>query len=133
MNPIRISIAMALILVPTFAWPQGLVPTMESQFEFCEDRPLQPEWMDNLSVREAYRGLVIQTIYRAQSVERVVEAGECSCSTRFPPWHAAVQHFNDRYLGSDRNGLREANRQYLNRFNELRQQARAVCEIEGHW
>jgi hypothetical protein len=95
--------------------------------------PLEPEWMGNLSSRENYKRLVVQTIYRVQGLERVVEAGECSCATRFPPWDTAVQHFNDRYLGADRNAMREAEDRYLTRFNQLRLAAREICEADGNW
>ena len=106
---------------------------MENDFEFCQERPIEPEWMAELPSRERYKRLVIQTIYRAQSLERVVEAAECSCETRFPSWETAVQHFNDNYLGGDRNALREAEEHYLDRFNELRPTAKSLCEAEGHW
>lgn len=133
MKKLALILAAAINLLPAVTTAQGLVPTMESEFDFCQNRPTEPEWIDDLPVREAFKGLVVQTIYRAQSVERVVEAGECSCETRFPPWDSAVQHFNDRYLSSDRNELREANTRYLGQFNELRNSARTICEAEGHW
>lgn len=123
--------AIALSTATTLA--QGLVPSMEKQFDFCVDRPMEPEWMGNLPSREKYKRLVIQTIYRAQSVERIVQSGECSCKTRFPDWDASVQQFNDRYLGTDRSRLREANSLYLARFNELRNVAKSICETVGHW
>ena len=133
MKDVRVFLLAVLATCPSLAISQGQVPSTDSQFEFCEDRPLEPEWMGSLPSRENYKRLVIQTIYRAQGVERVVEAGECSCETRFPSWDAAVQSFNDNYLGADRNSLREANNEYLERFNELRQPARSICEAEGHW
>lgn len=133
MTKLVLAITAAIALFPIKMLAQGLVPTMEKQFEFCVDRPLEPEWMGNLPSREKYKRLVIQTIYRAQSVERIVQSGECSCETRFPEWDASVQHFNDSYLGADRNRLREANNLYLGRFNELRNDAKSICETEGHW
>ncbi|MEL8054585.1 MAG: hypothetical protein AAGK66_00385 [Pseudomonadota bacterium] len=120
-------------LSPALATAQGLVPTLNSEYDFCQSRPVEPEWMAELPSRERYKRLVIQTIYRAQGVERVVEAQECSCETRFPSWDTAVQHFNDNYLGGDRNTLREAEEEYFNRFNELRAAARELCEAEGNW
>ncbi|MEL6465668.1 MAG: hypothetical protein AAFQ58_11930 [Pseudomonadota bacterium] len=123
----------ALASAPSMAFAQGLVPTMDQQFEFCQDRPLEPEWMGSLPSRENYKRLVIQTIYRAHGLERVVEAGDCSCATRFPSWDAAVQHFNDRYLGTGRNAMRDAEDRYLTRFNELRSAAREICEAAGNW
>lgn len=116
-----------------FAAAQDLVPTMESEFEFCQERPVEPEWMSQLPSRERYKRLVIQTIYRAQSLERVIEAQECSCQTRYPTWDRAIQHFNDNYLGGDRNALRKVEEEYFNRFSDLRATARTLCEAEGHW
>lgn len=126
-------LAAAIAISPAITSAQGLVPTIESEFDFCQDRPVEPEWMSELPSREKYKRLVIQTIYRAQGLERVVEAQECSCETRFPPWDAAVQHFNDNFLGGDRNALREAEEEHLDRFNELRSIAREICEAEGLW
>ena len=123
----------ACILSPTLAVSQGLVPTLVSEYEFCRERPGEPEWMSELPSHERYKRLVIQTIYRAQSLERVVEAQECSCQTRYPSWDTAVQHFNDNYLGGDRNALREAEEEHFDRYNELRASARTLCEAEGHW
>ncbi len=124
---------LALVSGPSMAFAQGLAPTMDHQFEFCHERPLEPEWMGSLPTRESYKRLVIQTIYRAHGLERVIEAGECSCATRFPSWDVAVQHFNDRYLGADRDVMRDAEDRYLTRFNELRSAARQICEAVGNW
>lgn len=129
----KASLLAFVLAAPSYIHAQEMVPTMDREPEFCEDRPTEPDWMGSLPSRESYKRLVIQTIYRAQNVERVVAAGECSCATRFPSWDAAVQHFNDNYLGADRSRLREANNEYLERFNELRQPARLICEAEGHW
>lgn len=122
-----------IVFYPSSSYSQGLVPTMEQTFAFCRERPSEPKWMGSLPSRENYKRLVIQTIYRAQGLERVVESGECSCAIRFPSWDTAVQHFNDRYSGADRNAMREAEDRYLTRFNQLRLAAREICETEGHW
>ncbi|MEM9360358.1 MAG: hypothetical protein AAGB04_29620 [Pseudomonadota bacterium] len=113
MKPLILILATGINLSPALAPAQGLVPTLNSEYDFCRSRPAEPEWMAELPSRERYKRLVIQTIYRAQGVERVVEAQECSCETRFPTWDNAVQHFNDNYLGGDRNRLREAKRNTL--------------------
>ena len=129
----RALLTFLIVFHPSIPYSQGLVPTMEQTFEFCQERPSEPEWIGSLPSRENYKRIVIQTIYRAQGLERVVEAGECSCPTRFPSWDTAVQHFNDRYLGADRNALREAEDRYLTRFSQLRLAAREICEVEGNW
>ncbi len=126
-------LAAAVSLPPASASAQDLVPALGGDYDFCENRPVEPEWMAQLPSRERYKRLVIQTIYRAQGVERVVEAQECSCETRFPPWDTAIQHFNDNYLGGDRNDLREAEEHHFDRFNKLRTAARDLCEAEGNW
>ncbi len=126
-------LAFSTAVSPAIAAAEGLVPTIGSELEFCQNRPLEPEWLAELSSRERYKRLVIQTIYRAQGLERVVEAQNCSCETRFPAWDAAVQHFNDNYLGGDRNALREAEEEHFDRYNELRAAARDLCEEEGNW
>lgn len=126
-------VSAAISLIPALAPAQGLVPTLNNEYDFCQSRPAEPEWMAELPSRERYKRLVIQTIYQAQGVERVVEAQECSCDTRFPSWDTAVQHFNDNYLGGDRNALREAEEEHFDRYNELRSAARELCEAEGNW
>ncbi|MEP3921117.1 hypothetical protein [Ascidiaceihabitans sp.] len=133
MKMIKSGLTAFILVLPATAWSQGLIPTMEREFEFCEDRPTEPEWMQNLHVREADKRLTVQYIYRFQSAERVIEAGECSCATRFPSWDVAVQHFNDNFLTGDRNDLREATADFQRRYNELRPDARDICEREGHW
>jgi uncharacterized protein HemY len=126
-------LALCIGVAPVVAHAQGLVPTMESEFEYCQERPVEPRWMSELPSRERHKRLVIQTIYRAQSLERVVEAQECTCQTRYPSWDTAIQHFNDNYLGGDRNALREAEEEHFDRFSELRAAARTLCEAEGYW
>lgn len=123
----------SLASVPSFVWPQGLVPSLESEFDVCQSRPLQPQWIDDLSSREAFKGAVIQMIYRAESYLRVVEAGECSCATLYPTWDNAVQRFNDTYLNADRNALREARNEFRDQANEVRDAAKAICEEVGNW
>ncbi|MEO0523834.1 MAG: hypothetical protein AAF088_13045 [Pseudomonadota bacterium] len=126
-------IVATIVMAPTFASPQALGPTTNEEFDVCQQRPLQPEWIDNLPSRDAFRGAVIQMIYRAESYRRVIEAGECSCETRFPNWDSSIQLFNDNYLGSDRNGLREARNEYRAQANEIRDAAKALCEEAGNW
>ena len=123
----------AVAMVPTVVSPQSPSSTPEHDFEICPDRPPQPEWIERLPSRDAFRGAVIQMIYRAQSYKNVVEAGDCLCATRFPSWDRAVQQFNDNYLGADRNGLREARNEYRAQVNEMRDAAKALCEAAGNW
>ena len=133
MNQLTISLLLSLTVMPLTASAQGLVPTMEREFEFCEDRPLEPDWMQNLTPREASKGMLIQMIYRFQSVEQVSASDNCSCSTRLPTWDDAVQRYNDIYLGADENDHREAIGTFRAQYNALRPSARAICEVVGHW
>ena len=121
------------LLLPISAYAQGLVPTMDREFEFCEDRPVEPDWLDNLPPREASKGMLIQMIYRFQSAKDVTTTGECSCATRFPTWDDAIQRYNDTYLGADENDHREAIGAFRAQYNALRPSARSICEEVGHW
>lgn len=133
MKRLRIILMASLASAPSYAWSQGLVPTLESEFEVCQSRPLQPQWIDDLPTREAFKGAVIQMIYRAESYQRVVESGECGCETLYPTWDNAVQRFNDTYLNADRNALREARNDFRDQANEVRDAAKAICEEAGNW
>ena len=125
-------VAIALLL-PISAYAQGLVPTMDREFEFCKDRPVEPDWLDNLPPREASKGMLIQMIYRFQSAKDVTTTGECSCATRFPTWDDAIQRYNDTYLGADENDHREAIGAFRAQYSALRPSARSICEEVGHW
>lgn len=119
--------------VPSVVSPQSTTTPLDQEYEVCPDRPPLPEWINNLSSRDAFQGAVIQMIYRAQSYQNVIEAGECTCATRFPSWNNSVQRFNDNYLGADRNDLRDAREDYRAQANEIRDAAKALCEEAGNW
>jgi len=121
------------IIFPAVAFSQGLAPTMDRQFEFCQDRPLEPEWLENTPVREAYKRLMIQMIYRTESYRRVADAGECSCDTLFPPWDQAIQHFNNNYLSLEQFDAMQTREDYRTEGNTLRQSVKEFCEAEGNW
>lgn len=59
MSCFKAVLMIALVSTPSMAFAQGLVPTMEQQFEFCQERPQEPEWMGRLPSRENYKRLVI--------------------------------------------------------------------------
>lgn len=121
------------IVFPAVAFSQGLVPTIDRQFEFCQDRPLEPEWLENAPVRESYKRLLIQMIYRTDSYQRVADAEECSCDTLFPPWDAAIQHFNNNYLSIEQLEAMQTREDYRAESDALRQSVKELCEAEDNW
>ncbi len=127
------AIISTIAVFPTTLFGEGLVPTLERQFDVCAERPLEPAWLGELPVRENYKRLVIQTLYDLDGYQRVAEAGECSCDTLYPPWDTAVQRFNDSYLGQDRNALRQTRDDYRTEVEELRPAVKKICEAEGNW
>jgi hypothetical protein len=125
---------LAVVLASSTAQAErNLMPMIDSQFDVCTDRPPQPDWLTNTDTRGANEARLIQQIYRVQSMARIVEAGECSCETRFPSWEAAEQSFFDQFASSDRNELREAISEYSRTANELRLSAKPICEAESNW
>ncbi|BBU59484.1 hypothetical protein KU6B_57490 (plasmid) [Mameliella alba] len=89
--------------------------------------------MRNIAVREAYKRVLVQDIYRAQNLERIVETGSCSCDTRFPAWAAAESEFRERFATTERWEMLEASDTYNRRANALRPDAIAICKAEGDW
>ncbi len=112
---------------------RNLVPSLNSEPDVCVNRPAEPDWMQNISVREAYKRVLVQDIYRAQSLERIVASGECACKTRFPPWDAAEAEFLERFAAAERREMLEASDTFNRRANALRHEAMAICEPEGNW
>ena len=112
---------------------RDLVPSLDSASDVCIDRPAEPEWMQSITVREAYRRVLVQDIYRAQNLERIVEAGSCACDIRFPSWEAAETVFLERFAAAERWKMLEASDRYNRRANAVSPEAMAVCEAEGNW
>ena len=112
---------------------RDFVPSLDSTSDVCIDRPAEPEWMQNITVREAYRRVLVQDIYRAQNLERIVEAGSCACDIRFPSWEAAETVFLERFAAAERWKMLEASDRYNRRANAVRPEAMAICEAEGNW
>ena len=126
--------ALALSLTPTFAVAErNLVPTLDRSFDVCPNRPAEPVWMQEISLRQAYQRVLVQDIYRAQNLERVVEIGSCDCETRFPSWDAAEAVFRERHASDERWEMLEASDSYNRRANEVRLEAKAICEAAGNW
>ena len=126
--------ALALSLTPSFAVAErNLVPTLDRSFDVCPDRPAEPVWMQEIPLRHAYQRVLVQDIYRAQNLERVVEIGNCDCATRFPSWDAAEAVFRERYANDERWEMLEASDAYNRRANAARTAAKAICDAAGNW
>ena len=126
--------ALALSLTPTFAVAErNLVPTLDRSIDVCPDRPAEPVWMQEIPLRQAYQRVLVQDIYRAQNLERVVEIGNCDCATRFPSWDAAEAMFRESYASDERWEMLEASEGYNRRANAARTAAKAICDAAGNW
>ncbi|MEQ6250531.1 hypothetical protein ABMC89_16690 [Sulfitobacter sp. HNIBRBA3233] len=126
--------ALALSLTPTFAVAErNLVPTLERSFNVCPDRPAEPVWMQEIPLRQAYQRVLVQDIYRAQNLERIVETVSCACETRFPSWDAAEAVFREKYASNERWEMLEASDGYNRRANAARSAAKAICDAAGNW
>ena len=126
--------ALALSLTPAFAVAErDLVPTLDRSFDVCPDRPAEPVWMQEIPLRQAYQRVLVQDIYRAQNLERVVEIGNCDCATRFPSWDAAEAVFREQHASDERWEMLQASDAYNRRANAARPAAKAICEAAGNW
>jgi len=126
--------ALALSLTPAFAVAErNLVPTLDRSFDVCPDRPAEPVWMQEIPLRQAYQRVLVQDIYRAQNLERIVETGSCDCETRFPSWDAAEAVFREKYASNERWEMLEASDGYNRRANAARTAAKAICDAAGNW
>jgi hypothetical protein len=112
---------------------RNLIPSLESIPDVCSERPNEPDWMQNIALRDAYQRVLVQDIYRAQNMERVVETGSCDCATRFPTWDSAEVTFRENHADADRSEMLQASDTYNRHANDLRPQAQAICEAAGNW
>ena len=121
-------------MVPTVGSAErNLLPTLSNQPDVCPDQPAEPDWMLNIAVRESYKRLLVQQIYRAQSMQRIVDAQSCECHTRYPSWEAAEAVYVDIYSASEYWDMVEATSEYQRLANDLRLQAMPICEAAGNW
>jgi len=127
-----LTIVLGLIAPPLVA-ELNMIPSLESVPDVCSERPNEPDWMENIALRDAYQRVLVQDIYRAQNMERVVETGSCDCATRFPIWDSAEGTFQESHAGADRSDMLQASDIYNRRANDLRPQAQAICEAAGNW
>ena len=121
------------LTAPPLVAERNLIPSLESIPDVCSERPNEPNWMENIALRDAYQRVLVQDIYRAQNMERVVEMGSCKCDTRFPTWDTAEGTFRENHADADRSEMLQASDTYNRRANDLRPQAQAICEATGNW
>lgn len=121
------------LFAPPLVAERNLIPSLESIPDVCSERPNEPYWMENIALRDAYQRVLVQDIYRAQSMERIVATGTCDCATRFPTWDSAEATFRENYADADRSEMLQASDIYNRRANDLRPQAQAICEAAGNW
>lgn len=134
MRQVLYFIAIAALLTPRpIVAEQDLVPRLDSTSDICPDPPNEPQWMREIAIRDAYRRVLVQDIYRARSLGRIVEAGDCSCQTRFPAWDAAEAEFLERFASAERWEMLDASDAYGREANALRPEAMAICEAQGNW
>ena len=112
---------------------RNLIPTLDSPPDVCPDQPPEPQWMQDIDLRESHKRLLIQQIYRAQSMQRIVEAQSCECQTRYPPWEAAEGVLVEHFAASEYWHIVEATSEYRRQANELRREAMPICETAGNW
>ena len=77
MKPARLTLALvalavSLLAVPAFA-ERNMVPTLDRSFDVCPDRPAEPNWMQEIPLRQASQRVLVQDIYHALNLERIVE------------------------------------------------------------
>jgi hypothetical protein len=109
------------------------VPTLDRSFNVCPDRPAELSWMQEVPLRQAYQRVLVQDIYRAQILERIVEIGNCDCEIRFPSWDAAEAVFREVHASDERWEMLQASDAYNRRANAARPAAKAICEAAGNW
>jgi len=112
---------------------RNLFPTLDSQPAVCPAQPPEPEWMLNIDTRESHKRLLVQQIYRAQSMKRIVDAEDCACPTRYPSWKSAEAVFFETYAAAEYWDVVEATSEYRRLANELRREAMPICKAAGNW
>lgn len=122
-----------LFTTGTPSWAQ-FVPTLDGDTpRVCPDQPPPPDWIENIAPRDAHRSNLLQEIYRAQSMQAVTNAENCSCDIRFPSWEAAEVVYVERYSGiKDRREIIGLTSQFSQIANDLRRIAKPICEDQGN-
>jgi len=127
-----LAVALGLSAAPAVA-ERNLVPILERSFDICPDRPAEPLWMQDIPLRQVYQRVLVQDIYRAQNLERIIETESCDCEIRFPSWDAAEAEFRERYASAERWEMIQASDVYNRRANAARPAAKVLCDAAGNW
>jgi len=105
-----------------------------NDYAFCSERPAEPEYLENMDMRDAHRRILVQRMYTEAALKAVVETGDCACETRFPPWDAAIERYLNIHAGtSERWEILELTSSYRKTANDYRKIARPICVEEGNW
>ncbi|MBD3803954.1 MAG: hypothetical protein IE919_12060 [Thioclava sp.] len=126
------ALVLGLTSAPGFA-ERNLVPTLDRSFDVCPERPVEPVWMQEIPLRQAYQRVLVQDIYRAQNLERIVETSSCDCEIQFPSWDDAEAMFREVHASDERWEMLQASDAYNRRANAARPAAKAICEAAGNW
>ena len=112
---------------------RNLVPTLDRSFDVCPELRVEPVWMQEIPLRQAYQRVLVQDIYRAQNLERIVETSSCDCEIQVPSWDAAEAVFRESYASDERWEMLEASDGYNRRANAARTAAKAICDAADNW
>ena len=121
------------ILICPFPAMADLVPRLNDDPVHCPDRPKRPQWVENIDVKDAHKGVLVQKMYRAQRFERVANSGDCSCGSLYPAWDDAEAYYLNNYMGLSRHEILDKTSEYLRIGNDYRPAAKEICQKQGNW
>ena len=116
-----------------FTLPDMSAPEAEREYDVCPDREPRPEWVENLDVRDSYKGVLLMQIYEARTYEAIVATGDCSCANRAPPWDAADAEYQENYALLDPQTQQRTTGEFQSLRGSLRRDAKMICEAQGNW
>jgi hypothetical protein len=125
--------AIALLSATGACAERNLIPTLDNQPDICPEQPPEPDWMQDIDVRDSHKRLLVQQIYRVQSMQRIVDAQDCACPVRYPTWAAAEAEYFETYAAAEYWDVNEATAEYRRQANDLRPEAMPICEASGNW
>lgn len=125
--------AITLISATIASAERNLIPTLNNQPDVCQEQPPEPEWMQNIEVQDSYKQLLVQQIYRAQSMQRMVDAQDCACPIRYPAWAAAEAIYFETYAAAEYWDVNAATADNRRLASELRLEAMPICVAAGNW